>query len=82
LRMRVSMSAMGSVTAATSSPLPRRLGDAGNYALVRVLTETDAAHSKATQIPARTSADAAAVVPTHAELRRTLRFDYHAGFRH
>src|SRR5580698_110161 len=69
LRMRVNISAMGSVIAATFFPLPRRLGHPGNHAFMRVLAEADAAHSKAAQITARASADAATVVVAHPELR-------------
>src|SRR5580698_9256776 len=82
LRMRVSISAMGSVTADMPSPLPRRLGHAGNNAFVRVLAEADAAHSEATQVTARTPADAATVIVAHLELGPALLLDYHARFRH
>src|SRR3984893_16256905 len=56
LRMRVSMSEMGSVCI-----LPTRLDHAGNLAAQRVTAETDAAHLELANVAARPPADAAAV---------------------
>src|SRR5580704_13635127 len=76
-RMRVSISAIGSVIDIYSSPhkSPRPLRDTRHDARVRVLTKADAAHRKLAQIAARAPADSAPVVLPHAELRRPLRLD-------
>src|SRR5262249_45295124 len=46
LRMRVSMSAIGSVIVIGSPPSPRRLGHAGDLARVRQLAEADPAEAE------------------------------------
>src|SRR5579859_692199 len=75
LRMRVSMSATGSVVS-MCLPLtyvsPRRLRDAGDLAHVRALAEADAAQAELAQVTARAAAQLAAVVLTHFELRLEL----------
>lgn len=67
LRMRVSISAIGSVIAIGNryppfKKLPTGFGDAGDVAGVRVVTETDAAHLEFAEIAVRSAADFAAVV--------------------
>src|SRR5690242_14739303 len=71
LRMRVSMSAMGSVITMTASS-PRRLRDAGQFALVRHLAEADPAEQVPPVDGAGPSAPRAPRVRAHAELRRPL----------
>src|SRR3990172_257771 len=68
LRMRVSRSAIGSVTLIdyASPRLPRRLGHAGEVPLQGLFPEADAAQLKAAHIAARAAAHAAAV--THLNL--------------
>src|SRR5579875_562156 len=70
LRIRVSISAIGSVT---TPILPARFRHARDEAAMRVLAKTDAAHPEFTQVTARTTADLAAVVVTHLILLRMLR---------
>src|SRR4051794_29162499 len=65
LRMRVSMSAMGSEMFIC---LPARLGHARQLAHEGVLAEADAAQRETAHEPARTAADHAAVVPADREL--------------
>src|SRR3954462_4293656 len=60
LRMRVSMSAMGSVNMALL--LPRRFGHAGDLALVRELAQADAADAELAEDGARAAAPPAARV--------------------
>src|SRR5579875_3049218 len=66
LRMRVSMSAIGSVS--TVSLLPARLRHAGDRALVRELAQADAAQAELAEDRARTAAPVAARVVPHLEL--------------
>src|SRR3954451_8420925 len=66
LRMRVSMSATGSVS--MGSPLPRALRHAGDHALVGELPQTDAAEPELLEHGARPTAAIAAGVVTHLEL--------------
>src|SRR5438067_1506928 len=66
LRMRVSMSAMGSVSTVLS--LPARLRHAGNRALVRQLAEADPAEAELAVDRARAAAPVAARVVAHLEL--------------
>src|SRR3972149_8866041 len=69
LRMRVSMSAMGSVT--MSCPLlPRRLDHARNLALQGQLPEADPAHVELPEVPPGPPAQLAALVRPRPELRR------------
>src|ERR1700761_6663051 len=82
LRMRVSRSAIGSVVTDIFYSLPRRLGDAGDEAAMRVLAEANAAHGELAQVSARTPADAAAVVSAHRELRLQLGFFDRTGLSH
>src|SRR5437899_9857978 len=72
LRMRVSMSAMGSVMLMA---LPARLRDARDFAGERQLAEANPAQREAANERARPSADLAAIVRLHFVARRTLRFD-------
>src|SRR5512133_1107004 len=69
LRMRVSMSPIGSVKLIARSPLPARLDDAGDLALQRALAEADAAHLELAQERPRAAAQRAAVVLAHRELQ-------------
>src|SRR5512138_3364049 len=68
-RMRVNMSAMGSVMLIARSPLPARLDDAGDLALQRALAEADAAHLELAQIRPGPAAERATVVLAHLELQ-------------
>src|SRR4029078_4869500 len=63
LRMRVSMSAIGSVSTVVS--LPARLRHAGNCALVRELAEADPAEAELAEDRARAAAPVAARVVAH-----------------
>src|ERR687888_1151821 len=65
LRMRVSMSATGSVSIARL--LPRALGHAGDHALVRELPQTDPAEAELAEDGARAPAAVAARVVPHLE---------------
>src|SRR5258708_38006409 len=69
LRMRVSMSAIGSVS--TSSLLPTRLRHAGNRALVGELAQADPAEAELLEHRARPAAPVAARVVPHLELLRS-----------
>src|ERR1700728_660516 len=71
LRMRVSMSAIGSVIV-MANPLPTGLGDAGDLTGVHQLTKTDTAEPELTEDRLRTSAATAAGVAAHLELRLAL----------
>src|SRR5262245_10831140 len=75
-RIRVTMSAMGSVMfmwlTSPAPALPARLDHARDLPRERQLAETDAAHLELPQIAARAAALAAAVVPADGELRRPL----------
>src|SRR5512141_1801809 len=62
LRMRVSMSAMGSVIDMVLASSPARLGQTRDDALVRYLAQTDAAEPELTVVGARTAAALTAVV--------------------
>src|SRR5450830_223933 len=75
LRMRVSMSAIGSETFIDS--LPARLGDAGQFAQQRPLSEADAAESEPSHEGARTTAHEAAMVCSDLEPLRPLRLGDH-----
>src|SRR6266851_6385375 len=70
LRMRASMSAMGSVMDMSSAPLPARLGDAWNLPAVGEVPEAQAAHGVLAEVGARATAPLAAVVAPHLELGR------------
>src|SRR5512140_1923216 len=62
LRIRVSMSAMGSVIDMVLASSPARLGQTGDDALVRDLAQTDAAEPELAIVGARTAATLTAVV--------------------
>src|SRR5580692_4102501 len=74
LRMRVSISAIGSVIDICSSPSPRGFRHTGHDAGVSVLAKANAAHRELAQITARTPANQAPIVLPHTELRRASRF--------
>src|SRR5580700_10648947 len=70
LRIRVSKSEMGSVCIVVfSALLPAGLHYPGNFPEQRVSAETDAAHLKFSQVPARAAAQAAAVAHADFPLR-------------
>jgi hypothetical protein len=60
-RIRVSISAIGSVIMVEFDPLPACFPDARNFALKRLLSETNPAESEFSDEPARTSAPVAAI---------------------
>ena len=68
-RMRVSMSATGSVRLIPSFPLPAGLAHARDFPPQGELTETDTAESELPQHRTGTSAPLAAAHPSHLELR-------------
>src|SRR4249919_748821 len=74
LRIRVSMSAIGSVT--TSSSLPAALRHPGNRAVVRELPQTDPAQAELAKHRTRTPAAVAARVRTRLELLRPGLLDH------
>src|SRR4029453_6065422 len=78
LRMRVSMSAIGSLRMA----LPARLYDARHLALERQLTEAEPAHLELPEIAARTPAELAARIGARRKLRFTLRLHDERGLGH
>src|SRR6476646_2756988 len=80
LRMRVSMSAMGSVV--MQSPLPARLRHAGDHARVRELAQADAAQPELPVHGARPAAPLAARVATRLVLRRPGGLDSQRFLRH
>src|SRR6188472_1781026 len=73
LRIRVSMSAIGSVS--ISSLLPTALGHAGDGAVVRELAQADPAEAELLEHRARAAALVAARVVAHLELRAALLLD-------
>src|SRR6266700_4172495 len=73
LRMRVSMSATGSVS--ISSLLPRALGHAGDDALVGEVPQADPAEPELAEDRLRTPAAVAARVAAGLELRRPCGLD-------
>src|SRR5688572_5417682 len=79
LRMRVNMSAMGSVSMGAS---PAGLHDAGNLPLQGELAQADAAHAKAAVEGARPPAEPAAVVGPHPELGRAGSFHHQRRLGH
>src|SRR4051794_6370002 len=72
LRMRVSMSAIGSVIVIASPPSPAGLGHAGNLAGVGQLTQADAAKPELAEHGARTTTPAAPGVRLHLVLGLAL----------
>src|SRR4029079_10547278 len=71
LRMRVSMSAMGSVSIGSTSPA--RLGQPGDLAGVGHLAKADAAEAELAEDRTRTTAATATRVAAHLVLRRGVR---------
>src|SRR5436190_13327733 len=67
LRMRVSMSAIGSVMLMEFS-LPAGFANAGNHSRQRQFSEADAAEPEATQVGLGAAAAVAAALPAHLEL--------------
>src|SRR5579884_1198308 len=89
LRMRVSMSAMGSVMFMLAGPpglaalrLPARLGHAGKLATDGPLAEADAAEAELAHVGAGAAADIAAVVPLDLELGLAPGLDDHRSLCH
>src|SRR5262249_27329832 len=80
LRMRVSMSAIGSVS--TVSLLPARLRHAGNRALVGKLAQADPAKGELAEDRARAAAPVAARVVAHLVLLGSPLLDDERRFRH
>src|SRR3954454_13586402 len=72
LRMRVSMSAMGSVMVMASLPSPAGLGDTRQLARVGELPQAHAAETELAVHGTGPATTAAAGVPAHLELRRAL----------
>src|SRR5262245_325136 len=79
LRMRVSMSAIGSVIMGRS---PARLHEARNLTLARQIAQAEAAHAEAAIEGARPTAQRAAVVRPHPELRGAGCFHHEGGLGH
>src|SRR3954469_22854261 len=79
-RMRVSMSAIGSVS--TSSLLPTGLRHAGDHAVVRKLAQADPAKAELAEHRARPAAPVAARVVADAVLLRPRLLDDEALLRH
>src|SRR5688572_17286389 len=82
LRMRVNMSAIGSVMLMVVSLSPARLRDARDQPVQRQLTEADAADAELPNECARPAAALAAVVLPHLELRLALALLDHGFTRH
>src|SRR5690348_14196182 len=84
LRMRVSISATGSVMfiRLLLADLPARLGYAWQFPTQRQLPKTNAAQAKLTHIGTRAPTDAAAVMLLYLELRLPLRLYNHGGLCH
>src|SRR5499426_3723539 len=78
LRMRVSMSAIGSLRMA----LPARLHDARHLALERQLSEAEPAHLELPEVAARATAELAPRIGARLELRLTLRLHDERGLGH
>src|SRR4029079_3382856 len=78
--MRVSMSAIGSVS--TSSLLPAGLRHAGNHALMRELAQADPAKAELLEHGTRPAATVAPRVVAHRVLLRTLLLDDERCLRH
>src|SRR5690242_2213572 len=78
-RMRVRMSAMGSVIMVAS---PARLHETRDVALPDEVPEAEAAHPEATIERARAAAERAAVVRAHLELGRPRRLHHETGLSH
>src|SRR3954447_19396337 len=72
LRIRVSMSAIGSVIVIAAPPSPRSLGHTGDLARVRELAQADPAEAELAVHRTRPAAPAAPRVPAHLELRSAL----------
>src|SRR5262245_22023002 len=72
LRMRVSMSAIGSVIVIVRLPSPARLRDTGHFAGVHHLAQADAAEPELAEVRARAPATAAPVVRAHLVLGLAL----------
>src|SRR4029453_4649957 len=79
LRMRVSMSAMGSVIMSGS---PAGLHEPRDLSLARGVAETEAAHGEATVEGTRPAAEGTAVVRPDPELRGPGSFHHEGGLRH
>src|SRR5262249_40427917 len=82
LRIRVSMSAMGSVIVMSPGPLPARLGHTRHLAGVHQLAQTDAAQAELPQDRVGPASTAAAGVGPHLELGLALGLDDERLFGH
>src|SRR5438094_526977 len=82
LRIRVNMSAMGSVLMGLRRLLPRGLADAGDLAAERHRAEAQAARTELPVVRAPSPAELAAVVAPRRELRLALLLDDQAGPSH
>src|SRR5664279_176903 len=82
LRIRVSMSAIGSVIVIGSSPSPRSLGDARDLTGVSELTQADPAQTELAVHRARSTAPPASGVATDLELRLALLLVHERLLRH
>src|SRR4051794_10482683 len=71
-RIRVSMSAMGSVIMSAAAPLPGCLRHAGHFARVHHRPQTDAAQTELLVDRTRAAATTASRVAAHRELRLAL----------
>jgi hypothetical protein len=79
LRIRVSMSAIGSVIPMSFSALPTGLDQSGNMALAGVIAQAQAAHAKTAVKGPRPAAQRAAIVFPHFEFIRSFSFDSQTG---
>src|SRR6478609_10159761 len=79
LRIRVSMSPMGSVVIVAS---PARFRHSRDDALVRQLAQADAAHAELAEVGPRATAPVTPVVPTGLELRLSRLLDSECFLRH
>src|SRR3712207_5818805 len=82
LRIRVRKSAIGSVIDIARLPLPARLGEAGDVALVGHLAQADTAQAELAEVRARPAAAAAAVVLAGLVLLRPLLPHHLGSLRH
>src|SRR5262245_45286286 len=79
LRMRVNMSAIGSVIMSGS---PAGLGEAGNLPLAGQVAQAETTHAEAAEEGSRTPAQRAAVVRPHLELRGPRRLHHETRLCH
>src|SRR5215212_512510 len=82
LRIRVSMSAIGSVSISSCLPSPTGLRHTGYFTAQGQFPEADSAQPKLPNEGTRPAAHLAAAVLLHFEAGRPLRFDDHGLLRH